>query len=250
MGLAQIWQNFHDQNEVLLPAHKKFVLSGPNVDPSKEPYVEIGKASEIQGNYRFTFSANVLNTSKEALQGALEKAMSVIISPLSIQMGLAKPDGIYRLQRDYVRSLGPDPDKYISMPTPEAMEPPISAEDAILMLMQGIMPKGAPMEGSDEHFQKLQEFTQSDEFGHFDPAHVSLYREYLMSVRQRAAQEAQQQALLAASAQFGQQNGQKALPGPQGAAQPGAQQFPQVQGNELVDESLPGAGGGANQGAM
>lgn len=247
MGLAQIWQNFHDQNEVLLPTNKKFVLSGPNVDPSKEPYAEVGNLSEIQGNYRFTFSANVLNTSKEALQGALEKAMAVVMSPLNIQLKITGADEIYRLERDYIRSLGPDPDKYLRPPTPNAMEPPIGVEDAILMLMQGIMPEGSPMEGAAEHFQKLQEFAQSDEFGHMDPMHVTLFKHYLQKTAQLAMQEAQQQALLAASAQFSQQMTPKGMPGPQGSGMVDQSMAP-VQGNELVDETLPGAGGGANTG--
>ena len=247
IGLTQIWENFHSLNEVFLPDEKRFMLCGP-IDPRKDPYAS-AKKSEIKGKYRFTFSQNALNTSKEALQTALQDLMAAYINPLAIQLGIIKPDGIYRLLRDYGRSKGPDPDKYLSPPTPGAMEPPISSEEAILAIMDGNLPAGAPMEGAEQHFQKLQEFSQSAEFGYLAPEHVPLFRAYLQRLAEALAQERSAAALAAASQQFGEGMRRPGLPGPEGAPQPGAQAMPPVQGAELLDESLPNAGGGANQGA-
>ena len=247
LGLTQIWENFHALNEIFLPDEKRFMLCG-YIDPRKDPYAT-AKKSEIRGKYRFTFSQNALNTSKEALQGSLQDLMAAYVSPLAIQLGIIKPDGIYRLLRDYGRAKGPDPDKYLSPPTPGAMEPPISVEDAILMIMDGALPQGSPMEGTQAHFQKLQEFAQSDEFGYLAPEHVPLFRAYLEQVAQLLMAEQQAAQLGAAAQQFGEGMQRPGMPGPEGSAQPGAQAMPPVQGAELLDETLPGAGGGANPGA-
>lgn len=245
MGLTQIWENFHALNEIFLPDEKRFMLCG-YIDPRKDPYATV-KKSEIRGKYRFVFSQNALNTSKEALQGALQQMMGAFVSPLAIQLGISKPDGIYRLMRDWGRSLGPDPDRYISPPTPGAMEPPIDFETAVLLIMEGTLPRGTPMEGTQAHFQKLQEFAQSDEFGYIPQESIPLYRAYLQQVAELMAQEQAAMALQQAAGQFGDQMRPKGLPGPEGAAQPdAAQSTPAVNGGELIDETLPTAGGGAN----
>ena len=247
MGLAQIFENFHALNEVKLKPNKRFMLAGP-IDPRKDPYAIVESPEAIRGKFRFTFSANVLNTSKEAMQAALQDLMVTFISPLAIQMGIMKPDGIYRLLRDYGRSKGQDPDKYLSPPTPGAQEPPMSAEDAILYIMDGIMPKGSPMEGTAEHFQKLQAFMQSDEFGYIGKEHLPLFRAYIEQVAQLNAQEQAQATLLKAAQQFG-AGGQPGMPGPVPMPQ-GQPEQAMLQNGELADETLPGAGGGANQTGM
>ena len=241
IGLAQIFENFHALNEVKLPRKKRFMLAGP-VDPKTDPYRVVESPNAIRGKFRFTFSANALNTSKEALQGALDKLMAMYINPLALQLGISKPDGIYRLLRDAGRAVGQDPDKYISPPSPGAMDPPISTEDAILTIMEGIPPKGSPMEGTQEHFQKLQAFMASDEFGYVPAEFIPLFRAYLEQVGQLMAQEQTQAALLQAAGQFGQGQGQ----GGQMPMQQPSQGNAPVQDNELIDETLPGSGGGAN----
>ena len=244
LGLTQIWENFHALNEIFMPDEKRFMLCG-YIDPRKDPY-SIAKKSDIKGKYRFTFSQNALNTSKEALQQALQEVLSVVVSPLNIQLGIAKPDGIYRAQRDWIRSKGPDPDRYLSPPTPGALEPPISFEEAILQIMDGMLPRGTPMEGTQAHFQKLQEFSQSDEFGYLGEPQIPLFRAYLQQVAEMLAQEQAAAQLAAAAQQFGEGMQKPGMPGPAGAAQSGAQTPAPVQGAELMDETLPSAGGGAN----
>lgn len=249
MGLTQIFQNFHSLNEVLLPPRKQFVMLGPNVQPGQNPYEIVESATQIKGKFRFTFSANVLNTSKEALQASLQDLMTAYISPLAIQLGIIKPDGVYRLLRDWGRSKGPDPDKYLSPPASGAQEPPIDAETAILAIIEGVLPQGSPMEGTQEHMQKLMDWMQSEQFGYLEPQHVPLFRAYLQQVQQLFAQEQAAMALANAAQTFGKEVGGPGTPGPAGG---GAvdQSMPQVQGGELADETLPGAGGGGNAGVM
>lgn len=245
IGLTQVWKIIHTLNQAFLPKNKQYMIAGYD-DPSKDPYGMIEGPQHIAGNFMFDFSANALNTSKEALQMALQDLMGVYVSELALTLGVIKPDGIYRLLRDYGKAKGPDPDKYLSPPTPTAMNPAVFAEEAIAMMMDGQLPQGGPAEGAQEHFNKLQEFTQSDEFGFMPPEHVTAFlKPYMERVAQQMIQEQQMQALLQSAQQFGQRVKQPGKTGP--AAMPQASGgMPQVQGAELVDETLPMAGGGAN----
>jgi len=134
------------------------------------------------------------------------------------------------------------PEKYINPPSPEAMLPPILAEEALTAIIGGQMPAGPPMEGSRSHLNKLQQFAQSDQFGFIDsPSKVELFRSYLKNVSSRMKMEQMaKQAGEFGAAQGGNQGGQG------GATESMAQ--PPVNENELLDETLPGAGGGANGG--
>ena len=107
------------------------------------------------------------------------------------------------------------------------------------------------MEGTQAHFQRLQEFSQSDEFGYLGPMFLGwdatpIFRAYLQQVAELMAQEQAMMQLQQAAQQFGEGMQRPGMPGPEGAAQPGAQMMPPVQGAELLDETLPSAGGGAN----
>lgn len=64
-------------------------------------------------------------------------------------------------------------------------------------------------------------------------------------MQQKVAQQIRQQQLLQAAAQFNQQQNQ-GQPGRPAEQLPNLDQ-PQIQGGELLDESLPTAGGGAVQ---
>ncbi len=65
----------HEQNKHLLPNNKKFRIVGYK-PRQKDPYREIASRKEIEGSYEFDFQANVANSSKIALQQALQMAMS------------------------------------------------------------------------------------------------------------------------------------------------------------------------------
>ena len=248
IGLTQIWKICHTLNQAFLPKNKQFMIGG-HKEPGKDPYRVVEGPQKIQGSFMFDFSANALNTSKEALQMALQDLMGVYVSELAITLGVIKPDGVYRLLRDYGKAKGPDPDKYLSPPSPMAWQPPIFVEEALAMIFDGQIPEGSPAEGAQAHLQKLLEFTQEDSFGLMPPEHVqTVFRPYVEKVSQLAQMEMQQQALLAAAQQFGQRTQQPGKSGPAGMPQnPGG--MPMLQGAEMMDETMPGAGGGANPGA-
>ena len=246
IGLTQIWKVIHTLNQAFLPKNKQYLIAGYG-DPSKDPYGVIDGPEKLAGAFMFDFSANALNTSKEALQASLQSLLGIYVSELALTLGVIQPDGIYRLLRDYGKALGPDPDKYLSPPSPTALQPKLFAEEAIAMMMEGQLPQGGPAEGAQEHFAKLEQFTQSDEFGFMPIEHVeTLLKPYMERIAQQMIQEQQMQQLMAAAQQFGQRVQQPGKTGPAAGPQaPGG--MPQVQGGELVDETLPGAGGGANQ---
>jgi len=240
MGLTEIWKQIHELNQRFLPEKKKFMILG--YKPDQDPYREIKDRSEIEGRFKFDFGANILNTSKTMLQESLNAMMMTYVSPIAFQLGIVTPENVYRLFRDFGKSLGQDPDnRYLTPPTPGANKPKILAEEAITMIMDNEIPQGDPMEGPMEHLQKLQQFQFEEiqrEMPFLDGYQKQVFAQYFASVIEKVKEQQRQAQLMAAAQQFGQQ----------GQAQPGGQMEgpPMVQENELLDESLPTAGGGGN----
>jgi len=240
MGWIEIMKQMHELNQHFLPEQKKGIR-----EPGDDPYREISSSDDIAGRFKFDFSVNVMNASKIALQDSLERLLGVYVNPLLIQLGITTPDTIYRLARDWGRAHGQKPEQYLNKPSPEAMLAPILAEEAISEIMAGELPEGLPMEGAQAHLDKLMTFMQSPQFGFLDhPDKVALFRTYLRKVSERVRLEK-----LASAAGPGGMNSR-------GASQTGAPGQPpmlgppQVQPNELLDETMPTAGGGANTGAI
>jgi hypothetical protein len=172
--------------------------------------------------------------------------MGMFFNPLAIQMGVMKPDGMYQMLRDAAKARGQDGDKYLTPPTPESNLPKMYAEEVITMILAGNHPECRPAEASPmDHLKKLMDFASSDEFGFLTQPQVTIFKAYLVQLKQHMQADAQQQAMMAAAQQFqqGQQGG--GVPGPQGSAPIDTSQAP-LQKNELRDESLPSAGGGGN----
>lgn len=250
IGLTGVWSQMHRLNQSFLPKDKQFRISGV-VLPGADPYIKVKTASQITGNFQFDFDANVLNTSKASLQQALEKLMVTYINPLMLQTGVVTPDNIYRMALDYGRAYGQNVDAYISPPTPAAAKPRLLAEDAILQIMSSQMPFGEPAEpgGIGDHLQKLMDFMQSDNFGLLTADQVAIFRTYIQHLGLLAQQQAQQQQLQANAAQF--QQGRAGGGGQPGAPPTNPQapptSAPMISGpNEMLNEALPTAGGGAN----
>lgn len=246
IGLTQIYRQMHALNTVFLPKNKQIRLLGP-LEPGKNPFVTIGSREEITGDFRFSFKANVLNTSKSARQDMLAQFGQIAFTELGFQTGTAQPDGFFRWQRDIGLEFGLEPDQYITPPSPEDRRRKILAEEAIHDIIQGAVPDGEPLEGAIVHMQRLMAFANDDGFGLLGEEQVQIFGAYLNEVREKAQAEQQQQALLAAAPQF-QAGGQD--PGGRPGNPQGDPGNPPVQGAELLDETLPTAGGGGNTGAQ
>ena len=265
--LSEIYAQMHELNQAFLPKGKQFRVFGV-ARPGDDPYRTLqDPAAEIYGRFTFGFSANAMNTSKQALQEALGQLGQTLMNPLMLQMGIVQPDGAYNWGRDYTKALGQDPDRYLSPPSPESNLPKYTAEDVINSIMSGVLPECQPLEDAQTHMDRLMEFatTQTVQVKHpatgtmveapaihlLTPQQIDLLKAYLNLTVQRVAEQRRKAQLVAAA---GSQAGTGAPPGIPGPA-PGQQPNPQAANqqamlgkNELANEALPGAGGGGNPG--
>lgn len=251
VGLAEIWMQFHELNQVFLPKDKKFRISTA-VSKEKDPYITIPNRDYISGRVEFEFGASILNTNRALATSALQDMLGMLVNPLLIQLGLVTPANLYVLLSDSIKARGQEPEKYITPPNNDPFAGiKISVEDAIMTIMNGMTPYGSPMEPLEEHLQKLQEFAADPEnMKHFTPPQIKMLAQYAANRIQEMQQMQAQQQMLANAASMQQQVG-----GQGGAPMQGATGTPpntgvggnaKVQGKEMLDESLPGAGGGAN----
>lgn len=233
LALVEIWSQIHELNQHFLPREKEIRVIGIQ-QPSEDPYLTIAGPDAVSGRFHFEFKANVFNTSKQAAQASLGLLMQTYVTELAIQMGISKPDGIYRLFRDFGLAQGHDPDLYISEPELGAMKPPIFAEEAINAIMSGNIPEGSPAEGPEAHMQKLIAFAGSDDLGFLTPEQVEILKGYMAQVQSQSQTIALAQA--AQRSQMGQQPGQ---PGRPPETMPNGGQRQMVAGDEIIDETLP-----------
>lgn len=247
MGLVEIWHQIHELNQHFLPKEKQFRVFDLKRQ-SDDPYQTVTDRSAIEGRFQFGFSANVLNTSKQAMQEALGTLLSVYVSPLALQIGIIDEAGIYRLLRDFGKAQGQEPDKYLTEPVPGAMRPRITAEEAWSQIMNSQIPDGEPHEGAQAHLKGLEALAADDmALGSLQPEQVEILKGYMGLLREKIRfEEQRKQAMMEAAGQFnqGQNQGQPGRPveGP-----PPSLEQPQVNGGELLNEDLPTAGGGGSQ---
>jgi hypothetical protein len=200
------------------------------------------RQTDLAGRFVWDFRASVLNASKVAKQQGLERMMGILINPIMIQLGIVGPEEIFRMVRDSALVTGVDPDRYLKEPTPGAGKVRITANEAISVIFDGMMPDGVPAEPSaEDHLKQLQAFMDDDKFGLLDHAKLEMFRIWLTQIAQLAVQEQGQQEI----AQLADGFQKKQAVGAGEAPQPVDQDAPPVNKNELVDETLPGAGGGA-----
>ena len=238
-GLAQIFELIHEMNQHFLTDEMELRVATPT-KPSQEAYVTINPG-DLDAVVDFEFQANAFNTSKQALQEALGNIGPLVFNPLSLQAGIVSTTNLYNYSADLIKSWGQDKERYV---TPPNNLPLISAEDAILSILDGRAPSGFPMEGPMQHLNELQSFIQTENVQTLDQTQVQLLQQWMQTLVQFIQQE-QQQAALAQTADQGQPNEEGT--NPQGSANNRSDQAP-IQGEELLDESLPSAGGGGNVG--
>jgi hypothetical protein len=247
MGFSEIYKQMHGLNQHFLPEEKMIRVLGI-VEPGENPYLKIVRKEHLAGRFVWDFRASILNSSKIARQQGLEQMMQILINPIMIQTGIVGPDQIFRMVHDFVQSTANDPSRYLQEPTPGAGKQRITANQAISIIFDHLMPDGVPAEPSaEDHLKQLQAFANDDKnrFGLFDQSQLELFRIWLTQIAQLSVSEQGQQevAQLADSFQKKQQVGTNG----QGAPTPVDQSAPPVERNELTDETLPGAGGGGTQ---
>lgn len=246
-GLSEIWAQIHELNQRFLPKNKEFRIIGVKPD-QEDPYKTIDDISAIRGRFDFEFQASLLNTSPGVVEESLAALGATIMSPLAFQLGLIDAEKAYNYLREVVKAKKMDPDKFLNRPPNLIDTPRMLAEEVILEVMRGSLGDVLPLEDTQTHFQKLVEFANSEQFGFLTEKNTPLLRAHMQKIAGLMRSELEQAQLLEAAGQFS-GNGVNGTV-PQSSPQiPGVGTNPQLQPNELLDESLPGAGGGANAGS-
>lgn len=242
-GLLEIHADMYRLNRHFLEDRKKFRVIGiPQAN--EDPFIEIDRIEDLQDAH-FDFEANILNSSKVALQSGLSEALNILVNPLMMQLGITTPPGAYRLIASYIEALGLNPKHFIQEPAPGAQDPPILAEEAVTAILNGSVPRGTPAEGDPRaHLQRLQEIlsepdemglTPLDRFSDAQKQSLGLWMQDLQSQMQAAQERAR---LMQAAQQFAAARQQR-NPNPSGASEGNPNQ-PTISGpNETLDESLP-----------
>ena len=114
-GLVEIWQQFHELNQIFLPKEKSFrIMRGQT--PNTNPYIKLDDKSQISGRFLFDFTASILNTNRALASAALESMLAGLINPLMLQMQIVTPENAYNLVRDWIKTKGQEPASYITAP--------------------------------------------------------------------------------------------------------------------------------------
>mgnify|MGYP003672189732 CR=1 FL=1 len=245
IGISAMYRMIHQMNQRFLPKGKFYRKHGYQA-PNENPFRSVDDIDSIRGDFDFDFQASLINTDPSSSEQSIQEIMQILISPMSMQAGTINAEGIYKLQSDFIKKKRVDPSRYMTFP-PEGIDTQkIMAEEAITSIMLGREPEGRPLEPAQMHLEKLIKFQESDDFSEV-LGKEQLWADWLQKV-QGILQEEQRKAQLGQAAQQFQQGQAQ---GPEGTAPgkvPGIGDNPPVQNGELLDESLPGAGGGANAG--
>lgn len=243
-GLSEAFAQFHELNQAFLSPHKQYRLADPK--PNEDPYRTLDDPSKIKGRFQFEFTANVLNTNKAFQSQIMDQLAGMLINGMTMQLGLVTPTEVYNVLRDAVKAKGQDPAKYLKPPSPDADQPKLMAEEALAAIVNGQLPEGMPQEGATVHLQRIQQIMEQDAKVQFlladNAGSAKLLAIYIQKTRQLAMQEQRQQMLAQSAQQFAGgvpaqgQGGQPMQPNEQA----------QVGANELLDETMPMAGGGAS----
>lgn len=244
MGLSQIYSQMHQLNSVYLKPKKQYRVLGMST-PGADPYRTLDDPSKIKGDFTFEFKANSLNTNKAVKGQILQQLGAVTFNPLTMGMGLVTKENFYNWLHDLYQESGQDTNRYVTPPSPQSALPKITAEQAMGLIMQGIIPEQYPAEGPEIHLQRLKQLLpQLQQEGSVDASFMVLYNTYVQRVQSLVMQTQmlQQQAAQFAGMMSG--GGGGGTSGGAGEGNGGGM-TPQPQG-QLMDESLPGAGGGAS----
>jgi hypothetical protein len=239
MGFAEIYKQMHELNQYFFPDEKQMLVLGIT-EPGEDPYPKITRKADLDGRMIFDFRASILNASKVARQAGLDRLLNILVNPLMIQLGIVGPEEIFRMVRDSAKNEGVDPERYVKEPTPGAGRPRLTANQAISIIFDHLMPDGVPAEPSaEDHLKQLEGFMQDDmAFGLLDAAQVEMFKAWFVQIAQLAVQEKGQQDMAKLADGFQQKLGASA--GANGSGQPVDQTQPPVNQNELLDETLPG----------
>ena len=238
MGFAEIYKQMHELNQHFFPDEKEIRVLGM-VEPGEDPYPTIVRQSDLDGRYVFDFRASILNASKSARMQGLERMLAMLVNPLMIQLGIVGPEEIFRMVRDVAKEAAVDPSRYLKEPTPGAGRLQITANEAIAVILDHMVPDGVPAEpDAQDHLDQLEGFMKDESFGWFDQAQLDIFRGWLIQVAQLVQSQKGQKEIAQLTEGFQQKQaatqGAAAAPVDNGAAP--------LSPNELSDETLSNKG--------
>jgi len=254
-GLGEVWAQVHELNQAFLPPGKLYRVVGIP-DTGEDAYKKLDDPSKIRGRFQFDFKANILNTNKAAESQLLQNLAGLLINGMTMQLGIMDPEHIHTLLSKIIKANGQDPQVLMNKPAnaPYAGSAKITWEEALSQILNGYFPQGMPMEGPKYQLAQIQQFIASDKLGLLkDESSLKLLHAYMQQLVTMAQAQTAQMAMQQHAQQFAQQAGGGQQ---QGQGQPMVQHQemgpaqPKLQGSELLDEALPGAGGGGNTGAQ
>ena len=237
MGLRQVWEQFHLLNGRFLKKRKQYLAAG-QLEEHEDPYREIKDPLDIAVPIAWDWQPTLLNTNKGLVQQALQAIGMAVFNPLSFQVGTVGPEQYYNWQSDLIKSATLDPTRYIKKPLGVTSGPKITAEEAVLAIMENQVPNGMPLEDPREHLANLQKFMASDNFGFLTALQAGLFRAYLQRVAQFIQQQMQAQQLAAAAGEFSNTLGNS---GEGQGSQPSAGELPGMQTEAPSQDELAGA---------
>jgi hypothetical protein len=238
LGLAQIFQMLHRLNKRYLPTKKEFRVIGISAQ-GEEPYLDVSPDT-VDADVDFEFKSTLLNTNKQIVAQSLMEAIGLVLSPVAIQLGLVDAEKVYAIFSDTLKARDLDPEKYFNRPPAMVTGPQYLAEEVISLILAGEKPVGRPLEpNAQEHLMKLQQFTQSEQFGMMNEQQVMVLQQWIQVVMMILQQQLQEQAILAAAAahQGGGQGGQEGPGGSPTTMDSGAaQENPAVGEGETIEQ--------------
>jgi hypothetical protein len=123
-------------------------------------------------------------------------------------MGVVGPTQIFRMINDFVMASGLDPQRYLQPPKPGDDKKKISANQAISVIFDYLLPDGLPSEPTaQDHVDQLENFMKDDKFGLFDQAQLNIFKGWLTQVMQLAQQEKSQEEIASLTDSFQQKAG-------------------------------------------
>ncbi len=242
--LSRIWDQGLALCQRYLPPNTEFRLLG--VPESHEQFDRVQDRKDIAGRFRFKWRATMLNTNPMLQQQAALQLLQTVATPLMIQAQIVGPAELYHAMRHFIETLQePNPDQYLKRPPEATMEPKITAEQAISMIMNGKAPTTVnAVEPLEDHARKLGEFLQSDAIALLDEPGKVLFREYVTKVSD-SLRRMQMQAQMAQAAQGFQQGLGGGMGQNGGGPQAGAPDMGALMG---MSQASPAEGGEIAQG--
>jgi len=245
IGISAMYRMVHQMNQRFLPRNKIFRKHG-YTSPKDNPFRQIDSIESIRASMDFDFQASLINTNPSSSSQSLEEIMGMLLSPIALQAGLIDAEGIYKIVADVIKDKKIDPNRYLKYPAFDVDTRKLTAEEVISFIIKGMEPEGRPLEPVDQHLQKLMDFQQSDDFGYVS-GKEQVWATYIQKIQGLLQEQQQQQQMAQAAGQFQSGQGQTADSAAPGKP-PGVGDNPAVQSGELLDETLPGAGGGGSAG--